>query len=92
MGLLSKPKKRKHYTCDFKRQTLALLDSGLTPAEVARQQNIRESNIYRWRREFMVHSIDAIDALRSELKRLRQENTQLKNRIKQCDKSLTEAL
>jgi len=70
-GASHQAKKRNYYNCDFKRQTLALLDSGLTPAEVARRQNIRESNIYRWRGEFMVHSIDAIDALRSEIKRLR---------------------
>ncbi|WP_041523216.1 transposase [Gilvimarinus agarilyticus] len=82
VGLPTKPKKRNHYTCELKQHTLALLEDGLTPAQVAKQTGVRESNIYRWRREFMAQSVAAMDELQRELKRLRQENTALKNRLK----------
>ncbi|WP_339896873.1 transposase [uncultured Gilvimarinus sp.] len=85
MGLPTKPKKRNHYTCELKQRTLNLLDNGLTPTEVAKRTGVRESNIYRWRREFMARSVDAINDLQQELKRLRQENTQLKKRLKQFE-------
>ncbi|MDO3382351.1 transposase [Gilvimarinus algae] len=90
MGLVVKPQKRQRYSRAFKQQTLALVnEQGLTPAEAAIKQGIREANIYRWRREFESGG----DSHRQqqdldELQRLRRENTQLKKALKSLRQQL----
>lgn len=40
------------WTADQKREILAELDEGSTPAEVARRHDIHLQHLYRWRRRF----------------------------------------
>jgi transposase-like protein len=61
------PKKRKHYTEEFKAQVVELLGTGKPVSEVAEEMCVSSSLLYKWRR-----------VLSRENAILRQENEILK--------------
>ena len=44
--------KRKQYTKEFKRQIIELKEQGKTAKEISSEYGIRESLIYRWKKEY----------------------------------------
>ncbi len=78
MGIVVKPKTRRRYSAEFKRETLALVDQGMAPAQVARQQGIREANIYRWRRELETPAAAELERAYAEIAQLKDENARLR--------------
>lgn len=88
MGIVVKRRSRQRYSKDFKEQTLALVDDGMSPAEAARQQGIREANIYRWRREQETSSPSELQEALQEVARLQQENTRLAQALKHAEHAL----
>ena len=74
--------KRRQYTEEFKRETVQLLESSGKPvARIARELGVNENVLYRWRQQFgqSVNGNKGNKAdLEAEVKRLRRENTILK--------------
>ncbi len=87
-------KTRKHFSAEFKREAVRLLERGDTSsAQLARELGIRRNQLYKWQKEVQSHgaqafpghgnrsrgqSVDDTTALKAELKQLREENEILK--------------
>ena len=73
---------RRHYTVEFKRDTVQLLESGNKPmAQIARELGIKANNLYRWRQQFgqsVRCNGHTMTAMETELDRLRHENMVLR--------------
>ncbi|UTF60601.1 transposase [Gilvimarinus sp. DA14] len=88
MGIVVKRRSRQRYSKEFKAHTLALIDEGMSPAEVARQQGIREANIYRWRREQETSNSGELQQAQQEIARLQQDNARLRQALKNAQDAL----
>ena len=77
-------KKRRTFSRDYKLAAVKkVLERGLSYAEVARDLGIRDTLIHNWRKAFeadgtLLAEIDQSPSVEAELKRLREENRQLK--------------
>lgn len=78
-------KERKKYTKEFKEQTVkSVVEGKRKVSEIARDLDISENVIHRWKSEHLKHNVTAFPGkgkLRPELERLRQlekENRDLK--------------
>ena len=77
-------KKRRKYSRDYKLAAVKkVIERGLSYREVARDLGIRDSMIRSWRKAFeadgtLQAEIENSPSVESELKRLREENRQLK--------------
>lgn len=77
-------KKRQTYGRDFKLAAVKkVLEQGLSYCEVARELGIRDTLIHNWRKAFeadgtLQKEIEDSPSVEAELKRLREENRQLK--------------
>jgi transposase-like protein len=77
-------KKRRTFARDYKLAAVKkVLEQGLSYAEVARDLGIRDTLIHNWRKAFeadgtLQAEIDHSPSVEAELKRLREENRQLK--------------
>lgn len=76
--------KRRSFSREFKLAAVnKVMQSGLSVSEVARDLGVRDTMIHNWKRTFLADgslarpSDDSL-SLESELKRLREENRQLK--------------
>lgn len=76
---------RKLYTREFKLKAVELANEGTKPvAQVARELNISKTNLYSWISKYSSHGEDGFinnpqdDELRLELRRLKAENSKLK--------------
>lgn len=76
--------KRRSFSREFKLAAVnKVMQSGLSVSEVARDLGVRDTMIHNWKRAFLADGTlatpsDASLSLESELKRLREENRQLK--------------
>jgi transposase len=75
--------KKKNYTAEFRRQAVELADSLGSTVEAARQLGISDGSIHTWRsRRLLDEDAPQAKSLSTseteELKRLRQENSQLR--------------
>ena len=79
--MTTETRKRRNYTEDFKRDTVALVtEQGYKPSEAARSLGIGANLIRRWKREFDEEASGtqlSSDEL-EELERLRKENRMLR--------------
>ena len=48
----NKPSKRRNYTREFKLKVLGELDAGKSQAQAAREYQLSETAIYKWRQQF----------------------------------------
>ena len=75
-------RKRRTFTREFKLAAVKkVVEQGMTSAEVARELDIRDTQIHRWRKDFFADGTlqaGADSSAEAELKRLREENRQLK--------------
>lgn len=75
---------RRSFSRDFKLAAVnKVIHSGLSVAEVARDLGVRDTLIHNWKRAFLADGTIATPredatSVESELKRLREENRQLK--------------
>ena len=76
--------KRRTFSRDFKLAAVKkVVEQGLSYREVARDLNVRDSLIRNWRKAFeadgtFAAEVDQNPSVEAELKRLREENRQLK--------------
>ena len=87
--MANKPKR--HYTEEFKRETVELIrSSGKSQAQIARELGISDQNISRWWREYgeidtldesQTVSKEAYKALQAELRRVTEERDILKKAL-----------
>ena len=77
-------KKRRTFSRDYKLAAVKkVLEQGLSCAEVARDLGIRDTLVRNWRKAFEADGtvqaeVDQSPSVEAELKRLREENRQLK--------------
>jgi len=77
-------KKRRTFARDYKLAAVKkVLEQGLSYSEVARDLGIRDTLIHNWRKAFeadgtLKTEIDQSPSVEAELKRLREQNRQLK--------------
>ena len=75
-------KKRRQYTEEFKRETVELIEtSGKPIAQIARDLDINDNILYRWRRQFGQSPSSnggSLVQLEAELKQLQRENSILR--------------
>ncbi len=77
-------KKRRKFSRDFKLAAVKkVLEQGLSYSEVARELGVRDTMIHNWRKAFesdgtLKSEIEKSPSVEAELKRLREENRQLK--------------
>jgi transposase len=73
---------RQSYTADFKREAVKLVQSGHTPAAVARQLGISEQTLGNWRKAAVAGKLSGsskkVTEEEMEMSRLRAENQRLK--------------
>ncbi len=73
---------RQSYTADFKQEAVRLVQSGQTPAAVARQLGISEQTLSNWRKAAAIGKLAArsqkVTPEEMEFSRLRAENQRLK--------------
>jgi transposase len=75
---------RRTFTRDYKLAAVKkVIEQGLSYAEVARDLGIRDTLIHNWRKAFeadgtLQAEVDQSPSVEAELKRLREENRQLK--------------
>lgn len=78
-------KKRRTYSEYFKKQMVALYESGKSPSELIEEYDLSPSSIYQWRNKYGNNSNDdvTIDNKESidELRKLRKENQKLKMEV-----------
>jgi transposase len=76
--------KKRQFSRDFKLAAVRkVIEKGLSASEVARDLGVRDSLIRNWRKAFqsdrtLVSQIEPESSVEAELKRLREENRQLK--------------
>lgn len=81
---MAKRAKPKHYTDDFKRDAVRLMEKrgARTVAQVADDLGCSECNLYKWARRFGTQAADEpmepTESLEQEVRRLRRENEQLR--------------
>ena len=77
-------RKRRTFTREFKLAAVKkVIEQGMSFAEVARELDVRDTQIHSWKKELMADGTLEADAgtdhsVEAELKRLREENRQLK--------------
>ena len=77
-------KKRRTFSRDYKLAAVKkVIEHGLSYCEVARDLGIRDTMIHNWRKAFeadgtLQAEVDSNPSVEAELKRLREENRQLK--------------
>ena len=79
--MTTEKRKRRKYTDDFKHEAVALVtEQGYSVAEAARNLDVGENLIKRWRQQFEQESAEGqlTATEREELERLRKENRQLR--------------
>ena len=74
---------RRRYTEEFKREAVRLMESSGKPiAQLARDLEIKDNNLYRWRGLYGSQAQDSpngsVAEMEAELKRLRRENEVLR--------------
>jgi transposase len=76
---------RKRYTAEFKRETVQLMEnSGKPVAQLARDLDVDENNLYRWRSQLGTAptggtgQLSSMAQLAAEIKRLQRENEVLR--------------
>ena len=78
-------KKRRTYSEDFKKQMVALYESGKSPSEIIEEYDLSPASIYQWRRQFGSNSSNdvTVDNKESidELRKLREENQKLRMEV-----------
>ena len=84
---------RRQYHEEFKRETVALIESSGKPvAQIARELGINDNVLYRWRRQFGQtaspngHNLAALEA---EVKHLRRENAILRQEREVLKKAIS---
>jgi len=81
---MAKRAKPKHYTDDFKRDAVRLMEKrgGRTVAQVADDLGCSEFNLYKWAQKFGTQAADepteSGESLEQEVRRLRKENAVLR--------------
>ena len=75
---------RKHFTPEFKREAVQLLEGGSRPAsELARELGVRRNQLYKWQREFHARGTSAFPGSgarkerTTEIARLKRELAQV---------------
>lgn len=89
--------KHTHYTEDFKRQAVALLETRDTTAtQLARELGVRQNQLYKWREEIKQKGGEAfkgpgrpLNDQMSEVSRLSAENKRLKEDLEILKKAAT---
>ena len=76
-------RKRKQYTKEFKRQILELKEQGKTAKEISSEYGIRESLIYRWKKEYGTEEGETVTVagyrrLQKKFAQVEMENENLK--------------
>ncbi len=78
-------KKRRTYSDDFKKQMVALYESGKSPSEIIEEYDLSPASIYQWRKQFGSNSSNdvTVDNKESidELRKLREENQKLRMEV-----------
>lgn len=78
-------KKRRTYSEDFKKQMVALYESGKSPSGIIEEYDLSPASIYQWRKQFGSNSSDdvTVDNKESidELRKLREENQKLRMEV-----------
>jgi transposase len=80
--------KRKHYTKEFKREAVRLLEQGeKPPADIARELGIKRNQLYKWQDEVHAKGEGAFPGsgrqapAEAELARLKRENERLQEEV-----------